>query len=970
MLKVRAHTCYLGNTGFAAHSRYFFRELSKYVDLRIRNYTWDPNPDYINEVDLSILDQITLYDNNGNENTHPISNPFPNLEWKNSNTDFNQDIDIVLMEQGHVYFYQEYNAKLKIAYTVWESTLLEEDFFKKLLEFDYLWVVSKWHKDCIVKQGYPEDRVFVVNEGVNSEMFEDCPKLEHLPELHDNSFNFLFFGRWDYRKFVPEIIDSFIKAFPNDEKVNLILSADNLYSIDGFKTTEERLEHFGFNDKRIKVKHFLRRKDYISYLKNAQVMITCARSEGWNIPLIESMAAGTPVIYSNWGAQLEFAEGLGIPVSIKEELRADLGDHFGWSGKVPGFYAEPDKEDLILKIRESYDNWIEKKEKALKDAEVIKQKFNWEVVGKSGYDVLKNLWSKPKPDNYRINVHFINGPFVEVLGNTSSRFKVEFIDLDTKQVIHTGNVKCNMWIRPSRKYYTNWFVRVSNLSNGEIFEHKIDLNGKRVLISIDSSALGDSLAWFPPIENFAIKHKCKLIVSTFKNDLFKDQYPDIEFIKPGEVVNNIYASYNIGWFYDKDGKVDLNKNPKNFRMEPLQKAANDILGLEYIPKKPRLTNDLGERPIKEPYVCFAIHSTAQAKYWNNPTGWQELTDYFKKRGKKVVILSREGNGYMNNFYPEGVMEVEGEKTLENAMRYLKYCDIFVGVSSGLSWLSWALNKPTVIISGFSWPITEVEDSNIIRVFKPGGCTGCSNRHKLDPGDWNWCPDKKNTPNQFECSKLIKASDVIYEIENHKYHVENKTKSISEIIQESYNLGMVQNYTEIYDASVFVKNLAIKSFIEIGTDQGGTFAIWSKLSEADDIRISVDLPHGEFGKDNYDLEKRDEYLKSLGSFVYPIHGDSHREYIKNTVSSLLGDKKVDFLFIDGDHRYEGVKLDYLMYSEFVKPGGWIGFHDIKDTEFHRSANCRVDILWDELEGDKISFIDKNSNFGGIGFIRKN
>ena len=58
-MKVRAHTCYLGHTGFAAHARNFFRELSKHVDLRVRNYTWDSNPTYLDEIDFNIIDKIT-----------------------------------------------------------------------------------------------------------------------------------------------------------------------------------------------------------------------------------------------------------------------------------------------------------------------------------------------------------------------------------------------------------------------------------------------------------------------------------------------------------------------------------------------------------------------------------------------------------------------------------------------------------------------------------------------------------------------------------------------------------------------------------------------------------------------------------------------------------------------------------------------------------------------------------------------
>ncbi len=246
MIKVRAHTCYLGHSGYSAHSRSFFRELSNHVDLRIRNYTWDSNPDYINDTDLKIIDKITLRDQEGKERDYPISHSFPDMPWKNNRSDFNPDVDIVLMDMDHFYFYEEYNSKIKIAYTVWESTEIPEHFFKQLLKFDYLWVATKWHKEMIIKQGYPEFRVFVVNEGVSDEFFNDEPFI--MPEDYsDSRFKFIFFGRWDYRKSVPEIIESFIKAFPNDEPVDLIISADNPYAVDGMNSTEERMIHYGFD---------------------------------------------------------------------------------------------------------------------------------------------------------------------------------------------------------------------------------------------------------------------------------------------------------------------------------------------------------------------------------------------------------------------------------------------------------------------------------------------------------------------------------------------------------------------------------------------------------------------------------------------------------------------------------------------------------------------------------------------------
>ena len=59
------------------------------------------------------------------------------------------------------------------------------------------------------------------------------------------------------------------------------------------------------------------------------------------------------------------------------------------------------------------------------------------------------------------------------------------------------------------------------------------------------------------------------------NNLFRDTYPDIEFIEPGMSANNIHAMYKIGWFY-KDGEFDVAKNPNDFRKEPLQKTSSDI----------------------------------------------------------------------------------------------------------------------------------------------------------------------------------------------------------------------------------------------------------------------------------------------------------------------------------------------------------------------------------------------------------
>jgi cephalosporin hydroxylase len=106
-------------------------------------------------------------------------------------------------------------------------------------------------------------------------------------------------------------------------------------------------------------------------------------------------------------------------------------------------------------------------------------------------------------------------------------------------------------------------------------------------------------------------------------------------------------------------------------------------------------------------------------------------------------------------------------------------------------------------------------------------------------------------------------------------------------------------------------------------------------------------------------------------VYPqfvgVLGDSHDPKTLQVVTDLMGGTPFDFLFIDGDHSYAGVKRDYEMYSPLVKPGGWVGFHDINDTEIHRSFGCQVEQFWTELHGTKQEF-NCHAPWGGIGVIQ--
>jgi autotransporter strand-loop-strand O-heptosyltransferase len=361
----------------------------------------------------------------------------------------------------------------------------------------------------------------------------------------------------------------------------------------------------------------------------------------------------------------------------------------------------------------------------------------------------------------KVRQHFIKGPFVEVKGPVNEDYKVQFIDNKTGKTLYETQIKNNHWTKCNFEYFVDWKVRV--LQNDRVFyEENFNAKGKRIYIAMDSKALGDTLAWISQVDEFRKKHDCELICSTFHNSMFIEEYPEIEFVEPGQIVENLYAMYSIGLYYNQENTPNLLKNPNNFLDQPLQKMCSDILGLDYREVKPRIKKNKIEKDENLKQVCIAIHGTAQSKYWNNPKGWQEVVDWLNEKGYTVKLLSREGDDYMGNKHPKGIVQ-HPNGPLSSVIDELQKSEAFIGIGSGLSWLSWATDTKTVLISGFSYDWAEMEDC--VRITPPKDkCIGCFNRIKLDAGDWNWCPDHKGTERQFECTKSITGEMVIKELE--------------------------------------------------------------------------------------------------------------------------------------------------------------------------------------------------------------
>ncbi len=175
--------------------------------------------------------------------------------------------------------------------------------------------------------------------------------------------------------------------------------------------------------------------------------------------------------------------------------------------------------------------------------------------------------------------------------------------------------------------------------------------------------------------------------------------------------------------------------------------------------------------------------------------------------------------------------------------------------------------------------------------------------------------------------------------------------------------------EIKELLKIIKRSKPKALLEIGTAYGGTLFLFCMVSDPEAIIISIDLPKGPFGG-GYPSWRAPLYKAFArgNQQIYLLREDSHDLSTFEKVRNILNKRKLDVLFIDGDHSYKGVKSDFKMYSRLVKKGGLIIFHDIVPGSPNLVGG--VPIFWNEIK-HKFNYIEIVESWkqgsAGIGII---
>lgn len=202
-----------------------------------------------------------------------------------------------------------------------------------------------------------------------------------------------------------------------------------------------------------------------------------------------------------------------------------------------------------------------------------------------------------------------------------------------------------------------------------------------------------------------------------------------------------------------------------------------------------------------------------------------------------------------------------------------------------------------------------------------------------------------------------------------------TETDKELARGALRRDAFQKVSEFEPLISLLRERRPRVVVEIGTHKGGTLWALCQVAHPEALVVSIDLPKGLFGGGYSRREaRRFRGFAQSGQRLHTLRRDSHDPKTVGRLESLLEGRPIDFLMIDGDHTYEGVRRDWELYEPLVAPGGLIAFHDILEHE--EQPLSKVDQFWHELapQHQTVEFTDPDDDqgygqWGGIGVIFK-
>lgn len=255
-------------------------------------------------------------------------------------------------------------AKKRITYIISEFGLRDYQFAEReravdhfCRDSDLVVTPSHWSKMKLVEYGIPENGISVVPHGVSSDIFfplssseRNCIRSEL--DLSTDEFVFLNVGSLTLEKGVDLLIQAFAVIRQRHSNVRLVLKdTSGLYGLTLEDFIIKYIEHFGPIPEKVlgsiaQVSSSLPLAEMRRLYGAADMYVSPYRAEGFNLPVIEAIASGTPAIVTKGGATDDFCDARTI-LTIESELVSNLDREFFGKERLLGYHLEPRLDSLV-----------------------------------------------------------------------------------------------------------------------------------------------------------------------------------------------------------------------------------------------------------------------------------------------------------------------------------------------------------------------------------------------------------------------------------------------------------------------------------------------------------------------------------------------------------------------------------------------------------------------------------------------
>lgn len=374
MKKVQVFGFVHSMTGPSMHAREFTKAISKVADVSLKT-NFPINPQWVTEPELQRLIEKPVYDDSPR---------------------------IILEDPMSWPLHMARKPKALIGVMIHEGTSVPYQYadIGSAKELDQIWTCSEHSKESILEgarqfnKDIPSDKVKVVPHGYNPVHYHPQGNKKTF-NMADDHFTFLYVGGWSQgtrdRKGLDIFYQAFVQEFKKDEKVRMIAKITNIYNSQGYNPVAilQGIER-GDNAAPIIIigDDYANLDDLAALYRCADVFVMPTKADGFNIPGLEALACGVPVLAGDYGGQNEY---------LREENSWLLTEGtFDWATDANKAlydwtkWKTPSVKEMRQKLRYLYENQKEVKAKAAVAYDSVKH-MTWDNSASIAMEHLKSL---------------------------------------------------------------------------------------------------------------------------------------------------------------------------------------------------------------------------------------------------------------------------------------------------------------------------------------------------------------------------------------------------------------------------------------------------------------------------------------------------------------------------------------------------------------------------------------------------